>query len=319
MNSLAKIVLVALGLLFASQANAQFNGTNTLGDFGLASGSQPAPGFYASAFYYRYETDELRDRLGDSILPDVQADLSANAWAGVLYYVSDYKILGGTYGFQAVLAGSNSHLEAPLLGTDDRASSKFGDLYLQPIGLGWNTSRTDFHAGLGLTIPTGDYEFLGDSNGGLGMYSYEIFGGFTHYLDDAKAWNIATTAFYETHGKKDDTNIRVGDLLTLEGGIGYSFLEGTASVGLAYYAQWKTSADKLGEAAAILPPELAGIIDKHSVYGAGPELNFPVPYKNRLVALVNLRYFREFGAKTKSEGDTFTLTITFPIPSVPLS
>ena len=58
------------------------------------------------------------------------------------------------------------------------------------------------------------------------MWSYEVFGGTTVYFDEQKTWHFSATAFYETHGKKDGTNIRVGDLLTLEGGLGKSTLEG---------------------------------------------------------------------------------------------
>ena len=35
----------ALALLLTAPAEAQLNGSHTLGDFGVQSGSQPAPGF----------------------------------------------------------------------------------------------------------------------------------------------------------------------------------------------------------------------------------------------------------------------------------
>ena len=259
------------------------------------------------------------DRNGDAILPEVPADIAVDAWAGVLYYVSETRILGGTYGFQAVIPGSRTQLEIPVLGQDANVGSALGDLYLQPINLGWNEERTDFIAGIGVSVPTGEYEFLGDSNSGLGMWSFELFGGFTRYFDEAKSWHFATTAFYETHTEKDGTDIRVGDLLTLEGGLGYSFLGGTGSVGLAYYAQWKVSDDDLGDLEELIPPDVTDIIDRHRVYGLGPEVNLPIPFRNKLVALLNLRYVKEFGARSKSEGETFALTVTFPVPSVQLN
>jgi hypothetical protein len=87
------------------------------------------------------------------------------------------------------------------------------------------------------------------------MWSYEFSGGTTLYLDKAKSLSFATSAFWEIHSKKDGTDIRVGpimlagvkvgQLLTLEGGFGKSFLQGAASVGLAYYAQWKITRDDL--------------------------------------------------------------------------
>ena len=49
------------------------------------------------------------------------------------------------------------------------------------------------------------------------MWSYKLFGASTVYFDKAKTWSLATIAAFETHSKKEGTNIRVGNLLTLEG------------------------------------------------------------------------------------------------------
>jgi len=40
-------LFVAIGALLATPAQAQFNGSHTLGDFGVQSGTQPAPGAMA--------------------------------------------------------------------------------------------------------------------------------------------------------------------------------------------------------------------------------------------------------------------------------
>jgi hypothetical protein len=141
-------------------------------------------------------------------------------------------------------------MEAPILSVDDKSKTQLTDTYIQPVRLGWRRAKSDFLVGLGVFVPTGDYEFRGDSNSGLGMWSFELFAGATVYFDEKKNWHLATTAFYETHTNKKDTEIRVGDILTLEGGLGRSFLGGGANAGVAYYAQWKVTADDL----SILPP-----------------------------------------------------------------
>ena len=52
MKAVRTCVLVAVAAAcWAGTVHAQFNGHNLRGDFGLRSGSQPDPGFYASAFY----------------------------------------------------------------------------------------------------------------------------------------------------------------------------------------------------------------------------------------------------------------------------
>jgi hypothetical protein len=44
------VAAYGLTLLAAVPAQAQLNGSHSLGDFGVQSGSQPQPGFYAALF-----------------------------------------------------------------------------------------------------------------------------------------------------------------------------------------------------------------------------------------------------------------------------
>ena len=65
-----------------------------------------------------------------------------------------------------------------------------------------------------------------------------------------------------------------------------------------------------------LPIDIA--LGKNRSYGFGPELTLPIATRKKLIALLNLRYLVETGARTSLEGNTFVLTATFPIPSLPL-
>ncbi len=154
-------------------------------------------------------------------------------------WISEKKILGGNYGFSICPGVTNNAnaLAAPILQADAKVNTGLADLYIRPLEPGWNAQRADFIAGLGLYAPTGEWELGSTSNCGLGIWSHELFGDTTLYFDEAESWHFATLASYETHSKKDDTNIRAGDLLTLEGGLGKSFMEGALSVGIAYHAQ----------------------------------------------------------------------------------
>ena len=313
------IVVVLMATLpgLAGTVQAQLSGHNSRGDFGLLSGTMPPPGWYLVApMYYRYSADEFRDRNGDRFTAlEGGGSVEATAWVASITWVSDFKIFGGDYSFSIWPGVTNNALEFPPLGTDESVSTGLSDLYFQPINLGWHTDRADFIAGIGLVAPTGEYEPGGSNNRGLGMWSYELSAGTTVYLDEAKSWNFAATAFYETHGKKEDTNIRVGDLLTVEGGLGKSFMEGTVNVGIAYYAQWKLSDDKAGVSPAPVADRELG---RHRVYGFGPELTVPLATKKTLFGFLNLRYLWETGARTSLQGNTFVATLIFPIPSVSL-
>jgi hypothetical protein len=315
---LAVALLGAVTILNSGLAHAQYAGHNTKGDFGLQSGSQAPPGVYVVApMYYRYDGDSVKNRNGDNVRldPEGRGSLDVNAYVLGLVWVSEFKILGGNYSFQIFPAFTDNTLEVPILDLDESVDTGFTDLYFQPVNLGWHRDRADFIAGLGVFAPTGKYEAGGSDNLGLGMWSFELFAGTTVYLDQAKSWHFATTAFFETHTEKEDTDIKVGNLLTLEGGLGKSFMEGAVNVGAAYYAQWKLSGDDLG-----LGIELPGGrgLAKHRVYGIGPELTIPIATKKKLYGFINARYLWEFGARSTLEGNALVLTATFPIPSVPL-
>jgi hypothetical protein len=289
--------LMAITILCAQSSFAGFAGHNTKGDFGLQSGSQLPPGFYLVApMYYRYDADTLKDRDGNQISLDPQgrSSLEANAYVFGLIWVSEHKILGGNYSFQIYPGFTDNTLEAPVHGLNESVSTGFTDLYFQPINLGWHTDRADFTAGLGLYAPTGEYELGGSSNRGLGMWSFELFAGTTLYFDEAKSWHFAATAFYEIHTDKEDTNIRVGDILTIEGGLGKSFMDGALSLGAAYYAQWKLTEDDLGMEGPLHNNRKVG---KNQVYGIGPELTLPLATSEKLYGFLNVRYLWEFKQK----------------------
>jgi hypothetical protein len=151
------------------------------------------------------------------------------------------------------------------------------------------------------------------------MWSWEISGGSTWYLDDDRTFSVATSAFWELHSNKQGelragnvtlSDVKVGQLLTLEGGIGKSFLHGAASIGLAYYAQWKVTDDAWRVTSGT--STVAGMPEHHQVWGIGPEVTIPIATKSKLISLVNVRYLWETGAEFKTQGQSLLVTTTFP-------
>jgi len=318
------VACLALGVLWTGPARAQFNGSHTLGDFGVKSGSQPEPGLYATFFYYRYDAGTLKDRGGHGVTlspGSPSGSLGMNAYVPIIWYVSRLKILGAYYGAMAVVPWADGDLEAPALGVSEATGTRFADISIRPIDLGWHNKKADFSAGFQFYAPSGHYVDGGSDNTGKGMWTYEPFGGVTGYFDEKKTLSLATTAFWELHGAKKDSDVKVGQILTLEGGLAKSYLGGGVIIGAAYYAQWKATADDLGGVRSLpgvgtIGPELGDY--KHRVFGLGPDAILPIATKKQLYALVNIRYQWEMGAETKTEGQTLTIAATFPIPSVKL-
>ena len=287
------VATYALTLLASVPAQAQLNGSHTLGDFGVQSATQPAPGFYAALFYLRYDTDTIKNADGDVVrpAPDTPGSLAVSAAAPLFWYVSKAKFLGANVSAMVVLPFANASLEAPAFQLDDTVDTSFSDMLIRPIDLGWHTTRADIAAGFQVYIPTGRYERGGSDNIGKGMWSYEPFLGAAVYFDEKKTFSLSTTAYWELHGNKEDSDVKVGQLLTLQGGLGKSFLGGGLIVGAAYYAQWKLTEDRLRS--FVLPGGDEIGVDfpnKHKVFGFGPDVTLPIATKSKLFALVNIRY-----------------------------
>jgi hypothetical protein len=310
-----------MATLWAAPAAAQLNGENLLGDMGVKSGTQPEPGVYVSSIYYRYVADSIKDPNGKSLSldPSGAGRQAINAGMPAILYVSSKKVLGAHFGMMAVLPVANGALEAPGFGFTEEASTGLSDMYVMPAQLGWHSKRTDAIVGVGLFAPTGRHTAGASDNLGKAMWSYEVSAGGTVYLDSQRSLSLSSTAFWEAHGKKNAqvqagnvmlSNVRVGQLLTLEGGAGKSFLNGAATFGVAYYAQWKLTADEFDITAAAT--HAGSIRDKHRVFGIGPDVTIPIATRTKLVSLVNVRYLWEQGAQFKTQGHTLVVTSTFP-------
>ena len=137
------------------------------------------------------------------------------------------------------ISWANASLEAPAFALSDTVGTAFTDMLVRPVDLGWHTRHADVSAGFQFYAPTGHYERGGTDNVGKGMWGYEPFIGTTIFFDEARTTSLATTAFWELHGAEKDTNVKVGQILTLEGGMGKSSLKGGLVIGAGYYAQWK--------------------------------------------------------------------------------
>ncbi len=201
--------------------HAQLAVHNTRGDYGIKTDTQAPLGVYDVGMFYDYSADTLRDGKGYSFpatpsggLADVRAAVAGLAWT------TDIKILGGNYGFAFYPAVTNNTIEFPALQTDTESSTGLADLYMQPLILGWATERADFMAGAGIYAPTGTYDADPDDNRGPSIWSYEAYAGTTFYFEEVSRWHFAATAFFESHGEKEDSDV------------GKPFMDGAASAGL---------------------------------------------------------------------------------------
>jgi hypothetical protein len=320
-----RLIAFMMAMLVAVPASAQMNGENLLGDMGVNSGSQPHPGLYVANVYYRYFTDAIKGPDGQSVVldPTHSGSQTIHAMVPLVIYVSPKKFMGAHYEMMAVMPFANGSLEAPGFALSEKASTGASDLYVMPVQLGWHLKRADAVAGVAFFAPTGRHTAGASDNLGKAMWSYEVSGGTTFYLDKQRSFSVATSAFWETHSKKDAEvridnltvrDVKVGQLLTLEGGVGKSFLHGAASVGVAYYAQWKLTSDNITFAHPA--GQITTSLERHRVYGVGPDVTIPIATKTKVISLVNVRYLWETGAQVKTQGQSLLVTSTFPVGGI---
>jgi hypothetical protein len=226
--------------------------------------------------------------------------------------VTNFKLFGANFGMAAGIPFIKNRIELNSL--DVSSSLAFSDTFYTPVSLGWHFKRADATAAYNLYAPTGTFSPTGLHNSGLGMWGNEFTLGSTVFLDQKKSWSAAANFSLEFHTQKSGTNITVGDLGTLEGGVGKKFFKKVhgpipmiTTVGAAGYAQFKVTGDN----GSGIPLPLRGLKDR--VFALGPEANVFIPGP-RLTLLV--RYLPEFGARNRTQGQTFVVSLVWVAKSL---
>ncbi|WCT09998.1 SphA family protein [Mucilaginibacter jinjuensis] len=310
-KSTLSIITCLLLCISAQKGFSQLKGDRLLGGIGLDAGSQaPAETFSLLVPLYFYDASSLKNANGNKIAePNFNMFITGVGGS----YVSSLKILGANYGASVLLPFAQNRIQGN--NVDSKSSFAYSDTYLQPFQLGWKTKVADVVFSYGMYIPTGKYEFGGSSNAGLGMFTNEFQTGTTLRLDPKGSISFSSLFSYEIHNDKKGTDIKPGDILSIEGGLGKTWYTFNGSkipssiikAGAVYYMQFKTSNDEL-PAPAIITPYANSIYlpGKDHVYSAGLEGNILLT-KSRM--LFGLRWFDEFSAVNRFQGNTFFVTI----------
>lgn len=300
-----KFGFVLLAISFAAfTTQAQYKGDHIPGWVGLDSGSQAPPGIYVGNILYAYPTDTVKDNNGNNI--PLPGSLTIWADAVLVQAVTPYKVLGGNLGASIAFPWIQNRIQTDQL--DTRSGWAYTDMFAGAT-LGWHLKRADVTAGYNLYMPTGSFNANSTSNSGLGMWANEFTLGSTVYLDEKRLWHLAGTFALEFNTTKSGTNIKPGDLGTVEGGFGRQFYKKTKgpipivmNLGAAYYAQFKVT----GDSGSDIPPPLQGF--KDHVFAVGPEFNILLPGP-RLI--FTARYEPEFGAQVHTQGQTAFFSIVW--------
>jgi hypothetical protein len=292
------------------------------------------PGFYGVVYNYAYEAGRLNgpgghelDAVtiqpgpGPGVTLNIDVDLEMYALVPVLIWVSEWKILGAHYAAYVSPTFADTSIAAALSGQFGRGANianqhfDVGDMFVQPIWLGWHPEHWDFALGYGFYAPIGQYDtetvtlpVVGAvraeslDNIGYGFWTHQLQAAATWYPMDNPATAVATALTYEIHGDKEDFDLTPGQTLTLSWGISqYLPLRKDQAllleVGPLGYSSWQVTADSGSDARG------AGY---DSVHGAGFQVGITyVPW----AVVVNLRYVNEFAAESRFEGTSVGLNL----------
>jgi hypothetical protein len=312
MRFLRYITLWTVGCLWLiSHASAQLKGDHLLGDAGLQSGTQTPPGFALALPVYLYNASKLKNSKGDVVTDNLGLNMFVTGIGGS--WVTNLKILGANYGGTILVPFASNRLESTI--TTTKSPFAFSDIYFQPLQLGWHTKNADFLFGYALYFPTGKYEKGGDDNSGLGQLVNEFSAGSTVFFNKTKTIHFAALLSYALNSEKKDTDLKTGDNLTIEGGLGKTWYMKAAAgpipkiinLGAVYYMQFKTTTDKIPLGSGyLLDPA------KDQIFAAGVEGSYFAP---SIRTLFDLKWLGEMGAKNRIQGNTFMLTVAYSLKS----
>jgi hypothetical protein len=240
-------------------------------------------------------------------------------------WIAPWKLLGARYG--AVISPSFGNSNVSTAADDEFGASSasggssalsMGDLFVEPLWLGWPLEHWEFAASYGVYAPTGKYNVetttLQDLQGrtirlrgpaadsvGLGFWEHQLQGAAAWYPKADKRTAFCLTGTYELNGNKRFEDLAPGAYFTLNWGVSrYVPLKGEEllfEIGPAGFLSWQTAHDRGSDAT---------FTALTSVAGAGFQAGLTyAPWG----AFLDLQYSREFHAKARTQGETYTLSM----------
>lgn len=343
-----KWISAAAGCLFlmimsVGQAHAQ-HGDWLLGTDGVLSAQQAPVGLlYQNLFSYYHASGDSFLQTGPILCgPRGKLCLGFNASANgsldlfvdqnIFWLVTPFEVLGANYGFLvdvpfAIADASGAGTLEPLLSADGIGSvalpsmqrsagatkGSIGDIYFEPIDLGWHFRQLDLIAAGGFFAPTGPYNSDAKLNIGYGHWSGALGLGGIVYADAARTWALSIYSHYLLYASQMGRNYTLGDQVPFEWSasktlkLGIGILE-DVTIGAVGYAQWQISDNQINANPATRSGQsiLNRLETTHSqIYAAGPSIQALTKF-----GLFELRYYDEFAARATPSGQQLMFSVT---------
>ncbi len=301
MKVIAFSTLFVAALMVDDPAQAQERGQYLPGFRGLNAGVQAPPGFTYANYFFWYPTSTLKNSSGDKV--PLNFDLNLVADLNVFAYITKSKILGANYGFTVLLPFTNTAASLPQLGPGIGAGG-IGDMYFEPINLGWKLAKGNVYASYGFMAPTGRFDPAGFDTTTTDFWGHWLTLAGTRNFGKMNLWQVSGSSVWEFHHGKRHEDVKVGENVTFEYGIGKTFLKNQGKqliqFGAVGYAEFQLANDSGTDVS------LFNQGNKDRVFALGPEFGVILPQKkfNLLV-----RALPEFGARSRTQGFTLVVAV----------
>lgn len=284
-----------------------------LGQRGQGAGVlPPVEGVFFALPNYLYSGDASASRglpIGGAVTFGVDADIFLTMPTAI--WVTSADLFGGDLAFSGTFVYGNADLNAKLaldipgiiqgggaLSDDQWA---VGDPVFSAL-VGWHGEDYHYLVAASVNVPVGSYDAGRLANISLNRWALDITTAGT-WMFAEKTMELSGALGFTFNGENDDTQYETGTEFHLEAALFYHFSE-AFSIGLNGYYYNQISGDS-GAGATL--GDFEG-----QVTGLGPGLSGTFQVGPAPVAW-SLRYFHEFNAKNRLEGDAGWLTISLPL------
>ena len=266
--TIAAALLGAGGLARAGDAGHYVGGLMDIRDYFV-----PDPGFYAALYNYFYTADHYNDQNGNKVSSitlnpgpgqgttlNTSVNLNMYVFAPAFIWVSPWEFLGAKYAAYVAPSFANASIQGSVYNsrgfgaTGSQSTFAPGDLFVQPIWLGWKLSHWDFSAAYGFYAPVGKYGTTtvgsltvpASDNIGMGFWTQQFQGAAAWYPWTNRATAVTAVMTYDYNNTQQGTGVKNGQNLWLNWGIS-QYLPLTKDqkllleVGPAGYYEWQVS------------------------------------------------------------------------------
>jgi hypothetical protein len=283
----------ALCLCFSSTGHATENGGGAYnnGVEGFMAGMFPPPGTYFLNYVTYYTAGSFKDKDGNSAIPKFSLDATADVLR--LIHVTDFKLLGGYVGMQAILPLVHLEVEVPFRKQNNNG---LGDAVISPLILSWHTKNFHYVVGLDVDIPIGAYKKEDLANIGRNYWTYEPIVAATYMTDGG--FEVSAKFMYDFNTRNSDTSYQSGQEFHFDYTVAQKMGAVTTGLGGFFYKQ-VTDDEQYGL-------KVGPDGNKGRVFAIGPQVKYD--YKNMSFAF---KYQKELYVENKPAGNKFWLSMLY--------